>query len=64
MLINLTEFSGESKLSYVSKITTIVLMVIYGLFFLSYPVYRCCLQKYFTVQTLKGPKAAARARSD
>jgi len=55
-LVNMGEFSGDSKLSRFSQIACIVLMVFYTLFFLSLPAYRLFLQDYFSVQ---GSKAAA-----
>ena len=64
VLVNFSEFSGESKLSRVSKIASIVLIVVYTLFFLSYPVYRLFLQKYFTVRGVRSAKAASRAKAN
>ena len=63
VLVNFSEFSGDSKLSRVSRLVSIVLIVVYALFFLSYPIYRCYLQKYFTVKSMKNARAAAKAEA-
>lgn len=63
-LVNLEEFSGDSALSKMSRVTCYVLLVAYTLLFLAYPIYRLFLQDYFTVQSLKnGTKAQPKKKS-
>ena len=62
-LVNFSEFSGKSDLSKTSRAVNIVLIGLYACFFLLYPVYRLCLQRYFTVTSMKGQHAMNKARS-
>jgi len=63
-LVNQSEgWSGKSDLSKASRAVNFVLIGLYVCFFAFYPVYRLCLQRYFTVTSMRGQHAMNKAKS-